>query len=280
MGTRSQTPADPDDAAQAGAAPLHPAFQVALPTFEGPLDLLLHLIREHRIDIFDIPIALIAEKYNQSLAEMAALDLDVAGEFLVMAATLTHIKSRLLLPRVETPGETGETAEEQGDPRAELVRRLLEYQKYKDVARQLAENPLLDRDVFARRITPAAAAQVESAALAEVSVYRLIEALDRVLKALEPRVGHEVVRDQLTLSAAMQGITGRLRPGEQVSFFQLFEGQRTRGSVVVTFLALLEMVKLRLVRIHQDEGVKDIWVTPDSGALEGGTPEVDEREYS
>ena len=197
-----------------------------------------------------------------------------------MAATLAHIKSRLLLPRTEVPGEAGEAAEEQGDPRAELVRRLLEYQKYKDVARQLAEHPILDRDVFSRRITPAAAAQVESAALAEVSVYRLIEALDRVLKALEPRVGHEVVRERLTLSAAMQGITGRLRPGEQVTFFQLFEGQRTRGSVVVTFLALLEMVKLRLVRIYQDEGAKEIWVTPDAGALEDGTPEVDDREYS
>ncbi len=279
MPTHSQTPAEPEDVEQAGVAALHPAFRVALPTFEGPLDLLLHLIREHKLDVFDIPVALIAEKYNQSLAQMVALDLDVAGEFLVMAATLAHIKSRLLLPRTEAPTEAGE-AEEQGDPRAELVRRLLEYQKYKDVARQLAENPLLDREVFARRITPAAAAQVESAALAEVSVYRLIEALDRVLKALEPRVGHEVVRDQLTLSAAMQGITARLRPGERIGFLQLFEGQRTRGAVVVTFLALLEMVKLRLLRVHQDEGSRDIWVSAEAGSIEGGTPEVDEREYS
>lgn len=279
MPTRSQTPAEPEDLPQPGAAPVHPGLQVKLPSFEGPLDLLLHLIREHKLDVFDIPIALIAEKYNQSLAQMVALDLDVAGEFLVMAATLAHIKSRLLLPRTEAP-ETGETAEEQGDPRAELVRRLLEYQKYKDVARQLAENPLLDREVFARRITPAAAAQVESAALAEVSVYRLIEALDRVLKALEPRVGHEVVRDQLTLSAAMQGITARLRPGERITFIELFEGQRTRGSVVVTFLALLEMVKLRLLRVHQDQGAKEIWVSAEAGALDSGTPEVDEREYS
>jgi segregation and condensation protein A len=278
--THSQTPAEPEDVAKPGAAAVHPDLRVALPSFEGPLDLLLHLIREHKLDVFDIPIALIAEKYNQSLAEMVALDLDVAGEFLVMAATLAHIKSRLLLPRTETTTETGEAAEEQGDPRAELVRRLLEYQKYKDVARQLAENPLLDREVFARRITPAAAAQVESAALAEVSVYRLIEALDRVLKALEPRVGHEIVRDQLTLSAAMQGITARIRPGERITFIQLFEGQRTRGSVVVTFLALLEMVKLRLLRVHQDEGAKDIWVSAEAGALESGTPEVDDREYS
>lgn len=274
MPTSSQSPAEPENVAQA-----NPAFQVALPSFEGPLDLLLHLIREHRVDVFDIPIALIAEKYNQSLAEMAALDLDVAGEFLVMAATLTHIKSRLLLPRTEAPGDPGEAAEEQGDPRAELVRRLLEYQKYKDVARQLGERPILDRDVFARRITPAAT-RVEPAALAEVSVYRLIEALDRVLKALEPRVGHEVVRDQLTLSAAMQGIGARLRPGERVAFLQLFDGRRTRGAVVVTFLALLEMVKLRLVRVHQDDGAPEIWVSAEAGALDDGTPEVDEREYS
>lgn len=280
MPTHSQTPVEPEDLPQAGASAAHPGLQVKLPSFEGPLDLLLHLIREHKLDVFDIPIALIAEKYNKSLAEMVALDLDVAGEFLVMAATLAHIKSRLLLPRTETPTEGSESAEEQGDPRAELVRRLLEYQKYKDVARQLAEHPLLDREVFARRITPAAAAQVESAALAEVSVYRLIEALDRVLKALEPRVGHEVVRDQLTLSAAMQGITARLPPGERITFIQLFEGQRTRGSVVVTFLALLEMVKLRLLRVQQDEGTKDIWVSAEAGTLEGGTPEVDDSEYS
>ena len=279
MATHSQTPAEPEDLAQPGAS-AHPVLQVKLPSFEGPLDLLLHLIREHRVDVFDIPIALITEKYNQSLAEMAALDLDVAGEFLVMAATLAHIKSRLLLPRTDVPAEGGEGAEEQGDPRAELVRRLLEYQKYREVARQLGEHDILDRDVFARRITQGSAAKVESAALAEVSVYRLIEALDRVLKALEPRVGHEVVRDQLTLSAAMQGIGARLQPGERVTFLQLFEGQRTRGAVVVTFLALLEMVKLRLVRIQQDDGGRDIWVSAEAGALEGETPEVDEREYS
>jgi segregation and condensation protein A len=279
VSTSSQTPAEPEDLPQPGAS-AHPVLQVKLPSFEGPLDLLLHLIREHRVDVFDIPIALITEKYNQSLAEMAALDLDVAGEFLVMAATLAHIKSRLLLPRTDAPAEAGEGAEEQGDPRAELVRRLLEYQKYREVARQLGEHDILDRDVFARRITQASAVKVESAALAEVSVYRLIEALDRVLKALEPRVGHEVVRDQLTLSAAMQGIGARLQPGERVTFLQLFEGQRTRGSVVVTFLALLEMVKLRLVRIHQDDGGRDIWVSAEADALGGETPEVDEREYS
>jgi segregation and condensation protein A len=276
---RDRTPQPEELSAQLTGLAAGQAFQVALPVFEGPLDLLLHLIREHRVDIFDIPIALIAEKYNRQLADMAALDLDVAGEFLVMAATLAQIKSRLLLPRTETSAEAGEGAEEQGDPRAELVRRLLEYQKYKQVAQQLAQNDLLDRDVFARRFTPSPSTRAEPAALAEVSVYRLIEALDRVLKALEPRVGHEVVRDRLTLSAAIQGIVARLQNGT-VSFVQLFEGRRTRGAAIVTFLALLEMVKLRLVRIHQDPDLPDIWVTAKPGATESGAPEVDEREYS
>jgi segregation and condensation protein A len=257
------------------------AYHVALPEFEGPLDLLLHLCKTHELDIVNIPIAFVTEKYLEYLDVMQSLSVDLAADYLVMAATLAYLKSRELVPTPE-PIEAVEEGEDEEvlDPRQELIRRLLEYQKYKDVARQLAENPLLDREVFARRITPAAAAQVESAALAEVSVYRLIEALDRVLKALEPRVGHEVVRDQLTLSAAMQGITARLRPGERITFIELFEGQRTRGSVVVTFLALLEMVKLRLLRVHQDEGAKEIWVSAEAGALDSGTPEVDEREYS
>jgi len=253
------------------------SLRVQLPSFEGPLDLLLHLIREHRIDIFDIPIALITEKYNQSLARLAALDLDVAGEFLVMAATLAHIKSRLLLPRVE-PATEGLEPEEQGDPRAELVRRLLAYQKYREAARELAGRDLLDRDVFSRRISAVAPAHREPAPLAEVPVYRLIEALDRVLRALEPRVGHEVVRDQLTLAAAMQSITARLSAPEPLTFLQLFQGQRTRGAVVVTFLALLEMVRLRLVRVHQADGAGEIWVSGTPATREEATPEVDPRE--
>src|SRR6476661_3376697 len=126
------------------------AFRIALPNFEGPLDLLLHLIREHKLDIFDIPIALITEKYLEHLALMREINLDIAGEFLVMASTLLHIKSRLLLPKQETT-EVPADNDDHLDPRAELVRRLLEYQKYKDAAQQLAGNDLLDRDVFPRR---------------------------------------------------------------------------------------------------------------------------------
>ena len=141
-----------EEQALGGLTAPHDAFVIALPNFEGPLDLLLHLIREHQLDIFDIPIALITEKYLGHLKAMQQIDLDIAGEFLVMAATLLHLKSRLLLPRDPSGELDAAAAEEQGDPRAELVRRLLEYQKYKDAAEQLVNNDLLDREVFTRRV--------------------------------------------------------------------------------------------------------------------------------
>jgi len=254
------------------------AFRVALPTFEGPLDLLLHLIREHKVDVLDIPVSLIAEKYNASLELMRDLNLDVAGEFLVMAATLAHIKSRMLLPRAEgAPGEL--EAEAEGDPRVELVRRLLNYQKYREAARQLADQPLLGRDVFARQQVSESDEHRGPAPLADLSVFRLIEALDRVLKAIVPETGHEVLREKVTLSAAMERILRGLRAQPEVTFLSLFEGQRTRSAVVVTFLALLEMVRLRRVRVRQAEDGADILVAAQGEALNAPVPEVDEREY-
>lgn len=249
------------------------AFRIALPNFEGPLDLLLHLIREHKLDILDIPIALITEKYLAHLDEMRAIDLDIAGEFLVMASTLLHLKSRMLLPREDRPaGEAaGEAAQEQLDPRAELVRRLLEYQKYKHIAEQLAQNDLLDRDVFPRRVrveeVPIDASEV---GLQEVSVYKLIEALDRVLEKLVPKKQHEVVREHLSLSEAMQRIAAKVRAvdaGPGLSFFTLFEGQRLKSTIIITFLALLELCKLKLLRVFQAEDSEEILITAQGDAL-------------
>ena len=254
------------------------AFRVALPAFEGPLDLLLHLIREHKVDVFDIPVSLIAEKYNASLELMRELNLDVAGEFLVMAATLAHIKSRMLLPRTE-PALGELDPENEGDPRVELVRRLLTYQKYREAARELAEHPLLGRDVFARHHLAERDEQRGPAPLIELSVFRLIEALDRVLKFVSPEPGHEVVREQVSLSAAMEQILLGLRTQPEMAFLSLFSGQRTRGAMVVTFLALLEMVRLRRVRVRQPEDGSDILVAAQAEALNAPAPEVDEREY-
>ncbi len=275
----------PEEGSSDAEAPRSPgdAFRIALPNFEGPLDLLLHLIREHRIDILDIPLALIVEKYLEYLQRMRELNLDIAGEFLVMASTLAHLKSRMLLPRQEVaPTEAGEAGvEETGDPRAELVRRLLEYQKYKDSAEQLARQDLLGRDVFTRNV-PMEAVPIpeEEVGLQEFSVLKLIEALDRVLERLAPKPQHEVVRERLSLSEATLRVVERLRAQGEVTFEGLFAEGSTRQEIVITFLAILEMVKRRLIRVSQEEPLKDIILTPNGDALERLVPtEVDESDY-
>ncbi len=265
------------------------SFRVALPNFEGPLDLLLHLIKEHRVDIFDIPLALITEKYLQHLERMREINLDIAGEFLVMASTLAHLKSRMLLPRqdVAAAQDGADSAlaavEEAGDPRAELVRRLLEYQKYKDSAEHLATQDLLGRDVFTRNV-PVEAVPIpeEEVGLQEFSVLKLVEALDRVLERLQPKLQHEVVRERVTLSEAILRVVERLRPHGQVLFESLFSEEETpsRQEIVITFLAILEMVKRRLIRVVQDEPLGPILLLPNGDALEKLAPtEVDDSDY-
>jgi segregation and condensation protein A len=235
------------------------AFRIAVPNFEGPLELLLHLIREHKLDIFDIPIALVTEKYLAHLESMRKIDLDVAGEFLVMAATLLQLKSRLLLPKEESTAEAATTVEaliDSGDPRADLVRRLLEYQKYKHAAEALAQNDLLERDVFVRRV-PVDAIPLDDSEVGfkEVSVYKLIESLDAVLQNLNPRFTHEVVREHLSLSEAMRAVSSRVLSANNstgVFFEALFASHKNRGEVVITFLAILEMCKLKLLTVSQE----------------------------
>lgn len=273
--------ADPNPEIDALSAPAD-AFRIALPNFEGPLDLLLHLIREHRLDILDIPISLITDKYLEHLKLMREINLDIAGEFLVMAATLLHLKSRMLLPKDEPKAEDLGPVEQGPDPRQELVRRLLEYQKYKDAADQLFGHDLLDRDVFPRRVQMTRLPlDPEEIGFQEISVFKLIEALDRVLKALEPKFQHEVVRDRLSLTSAIHKIADKLRKAEKVAFFELFEGARTRSAVVITFIALLEMAKLKLIRLGMTEN-EEIWVSGKPEALVGfgdeATKELD-REY-
>ena len=288
MSEERRSPAD--EALREGELPRSPGdnFRIALPNFEGPLDLLLHLIKEHRVDIFDIPLALITEKYLEHLERMREINLDIAGEFLVMASTLAHLKSRMLLPRqdavaVQEGAEVLSVAEEAEDPRAELVRRLLEYQKYKDAAEQLATQDLLGRDVFARNV-PVEAVPIpeEEVGLQEFSVLKLVEALDRVLERLQPKLQHEVVRERVTLSEAILRVVERLRPHGQVLFESLFTEEETpsRQEVVITFLAILEMVKRRLIRVVQDEPMGPILLLPNGDALEKLAPtEVDDSDY-
>lgn len=221
--------------------------RVQLEIFEGPLDLLLHLIKKNEVSITDIPIATITEQYLATLELMQNLSLDVAGEFLVMAATLIHIKSRMLLP----PSEDAEEEEEGADPRAELVRRLIEYQRFKDVAAQLEQREILTRDVFARSAAP-----VEEAAFPgfrEVSVFELLSALRRVLERLAKDNVHEVTLDKITVREKMTLLLDTLRAQGQVLFDALFSAAQSRMEVIVTFLAMLELVKVRAVRIFQEQ---------------------------
>ena len=221
--------------------------RVQLEIFEGPLDLLLHLIKKNEVSIADIPIATITEQYLATLELMQNLSLDVAGEFLVMAATLIHIKSRMLLP----PSEDTEEEEEGADPRAELVRRLLEYQRFKDAAAQLEQRELLTRDVFARATAPAEEAAFPG--FREVSVFELLSALRHVLERLPKDNVHEVTLDKITVREKMTLLLDTLRAQHQVLFEALFSEAKSRMEVIVTFLAMLELVKVRAIRIFQEE---------------------------
>jgi segregation and condensation protein A len=240
------------------------AFAVALPAFEGPLDLLLSLVQEHKLDIFDIPISFITDRYLEYMNAAQALNIDLAGEYLLMAATLAHIKSRMLLPREDAAdapdGELGP------DPREELVRRLLEYQKYKDAGQRIGARPQLGRDVFVRRakedlpLAPGDAAYLKSP---ELSVYRLIELMARVLKERRIEIPHEVFVERLSIGDRISVITDRLREGERITFTSLFADldARDRHRVVPTFLAVLEMAKLKLIRVHQPERHAEIYIS-------------------
>ncbi len=232
-----------------------PATRPCDPPFEGPLDLLLHLVKEHQVDLFDIPIARITESYLATLEAMRELDIDIAGEFLHMAAQLILMKSKLLLPRTEV-AEDAQPDEAGGvDPRAELVRRLLEYQKYKAAAEELARHDLLERNVFARRLRLPPQQPEGPEGLADISVFKLIEALDRALDKAGPDFAQELAPDRLSITDAISRVAEVLRSLGRASFEELISGplgeRHTRSGVIATFLALLEMAKLKLVRIYQ-----------------------------
>jgi segregation and condensation protein A len=234
--------------------------RVQLEIFEGPLDLLLHLIKKNEVSITDIPIATITEQYLATLEVMQTFNLDVAGEFLVMAATLIHIKSRMLLPMADDEDDE----EEEGiDPREELVRRLLEYQRFKDAADQLERRELLTRDVFVRSVAPAE--EIPAPGFREVSVFELLTALKRVLDRLPKDVVHEVMLEKITVREKMTLLLDHLRTQGKILFDSLFAEVTTRMEVVVTFLAMLELVKVRAIRIFQEEATGPIQIEAAAG---------------
>jgi len=225
-------------------------YRVKLDVFEGPLDLLLYLIRNNQIDIYDIPVAEITQQYLDMLDLMRTLNLDVAGEFLVMAATLTHIKSKMLLP---APPD-GEGDEEEEDPRKELVDRLLEYERYKDAALSLEGKEILERDVFTRKV----AEDGEDEEL-ELSIFELIEALQRVLRRSSHELIHEITLERISIEEKITEILDKLATaGGEVEFMSLFEGEAIKEVIIITFLALLELVKMRMIKVYQRKTFRPI----------------------
>ena len=225
---------------------------VKLDVFEGPLDLLLHLIKKNEVQITDIPIATITDQYLALLEELPELNLDGAGEYLVMAATLTYIKSRMLLPA--DPDDEGEAED---DPRAELVQQLLEYQRYREAAADLGERRVLDRDVFAapgRARADRRPGRPECPRVRDASLADLLDALRDVLSRLTP-AGRptRIVPPGLSVAECVERILARFALGTRVEFAEVFSPEAGRGEVIVTFLALLELIRLKVIRAVQHD---------------------------
>ena len=233
-------------------------FEVKLESFEGPLDLLLHLIKKSQMDIYNIQISQITEQYLKIIDQMQTLDLDVAGEFLLMASTLLQIKSKLLLPF----GDPDEEDEEDEDPRAELVRRLLEYQRYKEAATELSTMDQVGRDTFLRLLSPDDEIGEQVEVLEEGNVYLLIEAFGRLLKEMPVEVYHEVIQERLSVTERITELVELLRGKESLGFSELFPKERGKPVLIVSFLAVLELVKMKMVRVSQEFRFGEIWLRP------------------
>jgi segregation and condensation protein A len=233
-------------------------YKVKLDIFEGPLDLLLFLIRKNEIDIYDIPIVTIAQQYVEYLELMKALNLEIAGEFLVMAATLIHIKSRALLPQHED--DMG--AEEGPDPLEELRRQLIEYQKYKDAALVLREKDILEKDVFTRSYFEDLALKGEEGLeIEDLSLFDLLSAIKNILK----KGGHkdalmEVTAEQISVKDKIIWLMEMLKENNNVTFESLFVSLTSKMEIVSTFLALLELIKLQAVRVLQRTPFSTIFI--------------------
>ncbi|MFQ5951921.1 MAG: segregation and condensation protein A [Candidatus Omnitrophota bacterium] len=226
-------------------------YKAKIDIFEGPLDLLLFLVKKEKIDIYDIPISRITEQYLEYLELMKMLDLDIAGEFLVMAATLMHIKSKMLLP----PDEENVFEEEEEDPREELVRRLLEYKKYKEAAARLQEMYDSGRKIFVHKGTGDREKIVtdDGSEYFEASLFDLIGAFKKVLSEVSKETFHKAVKDKFTVRDKIHAIYHVLAQQPKAYFTSLFKDVRNKDEIIVTFLAVLELIKLREIVIVQKD---------------------------
>ncbi len=251
-------------------------LRIKLPVFEGPLDLLLFLIRKNELDIYDIPIATVTKQYIEVLRSMQQLDLEIAGEFFVMAASLMEIKSRMLLPRGQAAVGEGED-DDPLDPRWELVHQLLQYKKFKEAAAKLDELAAFQRDMLARHVVEVAVTENERP-LKPVDRIELWNAFNLVLRRLsEKLVVGEIKGEEVTVSDKMEELLELTRTRKKFLFTDLFEGKQvTVRLLVATFIAVLELTRLKKLRVRQDEAYADIHVeavedtvNPDGTLAEG-----------
>lgn len=251
------------------------AMEVFLDVFEGPLDLLLYLIRRQNLNILDIPIAEITRQYTQYIEVMTELQLDLAGEYLVMAATLAEIKSRMLLPRATAPGEGMEE-----DPRAELVRRLQEYERFKQAAQRLDEMPRLERDTWLASAEMGERRVVR--VLPDITLKELLIAFRDVALRAEMFAHHHINREPLSVRARMSDILATLHQETFTEFSRLFHVEEGRMGVAVTFVAVLELLREGLLEIAQVEAYAPIHVRAVDPArarvIEGSATEVEDAD--
>lgn len=239
------------------------SYKVRLEIFEGPLDLLLHLIKKEEVDISDIPISKIAGQYLEYLELMKMLDLNIAGEFIVMAATLMHIKSKMLLPKVE-----GEEELEEEDPRAELVKRLLEYKKFKEVAGELFYMEKCQKDVFSRQISENTKITKEDDVYFEASLFDLISTFNKVMKEIPKETFYRVIKDEFTVEEKMHDIFHILVKAPSIYFTELFKKAKNKMEIITTFLAVLELIRLKEIIIRQSQAFGEIELMQNKDLME------------
>ena len=236
-------------------------YKVKLEVFEGPLDLLLYLIKKEEIDIYDIPIAKITDQYLEYLELMKLLDLNIAGEFLVMAATLIHIKSKMLLP----PDQLPEDQQEEADPRAELVKRLLEYKKFKEAASELSHMEKQQKHFFTRVGGGMSAEDAnvlpQRGEFFEATLFDLITAFTKILKDIPKDIFHEVIKDEFTVSEKIHDILHMLMDKPVIFFTEIFKAAKNKFEIITMFLALLELIRLKEVVVRQSGPFCDIEIT-------------------
>ncbi len=235
-------------------------YKVKLEIFEGPLDLLLYLIKRDELDIYEISLERITRQYLEYLQAFKELNIDVAGEFVVMAANLIYHKSRSLLPVDQQPPE--EDAEED-DPRWDLIRQLIEYKKFKEAAAQLQVRQLEQEGVFVRQSDGSDFAVTAPLRLGEVGIFQLINAFQNVIKRVEARENlREIFGEHFTVSDKIDWILQRMADGVALRFSELFASMASRVEIVVTFLALLELIRLHQVRVTQSDPFEEIEIAP------------------